>query len=76
MKLVGKLIEYNGFYGKIKCVDGVTYILLEKDLIDKEINVGDNVYFEGEHFNNLEADTDMARFVKVLRKENVNTKRN
>ena len=69
IKKYGKVVAYNGMSGTIKGVDGKSYLLLDKNLIDKELNVLDNVQFESENYVTDEVDIELARFVKVLRKE-------
>ncbi len=66
----GKITLYNGSYGIIKGIDGKDYTLLEKDLVSKNAVLHDNVVFEGETLVTPEVEVNMARFVKVLRKEN------
>lgn len=68
MKKYGKVTRYNGVFGQIKGVDGVDYVLLDKNVVDNEITVLDNVEFEGENFKTLEVDVQMAMFVKTLKK--------
>ena len=67
MKIYGKVIEYNGVYGIIKGVDGIDYKLLDKNIIDKNISVSDNVVFECERFKTCEVIVNIARFVKILK---------
>lgn len=69
MKNYGKVIEYNGIYGNVKGVDGVDYLLLKKNVIDSNIKALDDVEFESEFFKTTETEANIARFVKVLRKE-------
>lgn len=76
MKNYGKVIEYNGLFGNIKGVDGVDYVLLDKNLVDKDVNVLDNVEFEPEVFQTPEVEVQMARFVKSLTKEQTQQRRN
>ena len=71
MKNYGKVTEYNGLFGNIKGVDGVDYVLL-----DKNVNVLDNVEFEPEVFQTPEVEVQMARFVKSLTKEQTQQRRN
>ena len=74
MKKYGKVMTYNGMSGTIKGIDGKSYLLLDKNLIDKDLNVLDNVQFESENYVTEEVDVDLARFVKVLRKEKTRNK--
>ncbi|MBR6820788.1 MAG: hypothetical protein IKM55_01020 [Bacilli bacterium] len=76
MKNYGKVTEYNGLFGNIKGVDGVDYVLLDKNLVDKDVNVLDNVEFEPEVFQTPEVEVQMARFVKSLTKEQTQRRRN
>ena len=76
MKNYGKVTEYNGLFGNIKGVDGVDYVLLDKNLVDKDVNVLDNVEFEPEVFQTPEVEVQMARFVKILTKEQTQQRRN
>lgn len=69
MKKYGKVTRYNGLYGNIKCVDGVDYMLLDNNLVDKDVKVLDNVEFEPEEFTTPEVEVQVARFVKSLTKE-------
>ncbi len=65
----GKITRYNGNHGNIKGIDGKDYTLLEKNLVDKDAVLYDNVQFDGETITTPEVEVNMARFVKVLRKE-------
>ena len=76
MKNYGKVTEYNGLFGNIKGVDGVDYVLLDKNLVDKDVNVLDYVEFEPEVFQTPEVEVQMARFVKSLTKEQTQQRRN
>lgn len=76
MKNYGKVTKYNGLYGNIKGVDGIDYVLLDKNLVDKDVSVSDNVEFEPELFQTPEVEVQMARFVKSLTKEQNRRKRN
>ena len=69
MKNYGKVTEYNGVYGNVKGIDGVDYKLLDKNVVDKNIKLSDNVEFENEVFKTPEIEVNIARFVKVLKKE-------
>ena len=69
MKNYGKVIEYNGIYGKIKGVDGTEYKLLDKNIIDKNISPSDYVTFENQFFKTPEIEINIAKFVKILKKE-------
>lgn len=75
MKNYGKVTKYNGLYGNIKGVDGVDYILLDKNLVDTNISVSDNVEFESEVYQTPEVEVNMALFVKSLTKEHEKQRR-
>ena len=68
MKNYGKVTEYNGKYGNIKGIDGIDYTLLDKNIIDNELKVNDNVEFESDTYKTVDVEVNMARFVKVLKK--------
>lgn len=70
MKLNGKITNYQGIAGNIKGVDGKDYILLDKNLVDKneKVKENDNVQFEPEYFKTPEVEINMAMFVKTLKK--------
>lgn len=74
LKKYGKVVSYNGMNGTIKGIDGKSYLLLDKNLLDKDLNVLDNVQFESENYVTDEVDVELARFVKVLRKEKTRNK--
>ena len=69
MKNYGKITKYNGLYGNNKGVDGVDYVLLDKNLLDANVNVSDNVEFECEMYKTPEVEVKMAMMVKSLTKE-------
>ena len=69
MKNFGKVINYDGVYGKIKSIDDKEYILLDKNLIDKDIKESDNVQFESEKFQSIEVDVNVARLVRKYPKK-------
>lgn len=68
MKIYGKLVDYNGLFGHIKAVDGQNYIVLDKDILQANINVSDYVEFIGENYKTVETDINIARFVKKMDK--------
>lgn len=74
MKIIGNVEKYNGLYGSILGSDGKKYTLLSKDLVNKDlpIKVKDNVEFEPEYFQTSEIEMNVARFVKVLKKDKNN----
>lgn len=76
MKNYGKVTKFNGLYGSIKGVDGVDYVLLDKNLVDTDIKLYDNVEFEPELYQTPEVEVQMARFVKSLTKEQTQRKMN
>ena len=69
MKNYGKITEYNGVYGNIKGIDGNDYVLLDKHLLDRDVNVLDNVEFESEFYKTPEVEVQMATLVKSLSKK-------
>lgn len=73
-KKYGKVMSFNGLHGTIKGADGKSYLLLDKNLMDKHLHPLDAVQFEPERFVTDEVDVEVARFVKVLRKEKTKNK--
>ena len=69
MKNYGKITKYNGVYGNIKGIDGNDYVLLDKHLLDRDVNVLDNVEFESELYKTPEVEVQMATLVKSLSKK-------
>ena len=69
MKKYGKIVDFNGVFGNIKGIDGLDYILLDKNLIDIDVSVLDNVEFQSELYKTPEVEVQMAMFVKSLTKE-------
>ena len=69
MKNYGKTTKYNGVYGNIKGIDGNNYVLLDKHLLDRDVNVLDNVEFESELYKTPEVEVQMATLVKSLSKK-------
>lgn len=68
MKNYGKVIKYNGLYGKIKDNKGNDYVLLDKNILDKNIKEDDEVIFEKENHQTPELDINIARFVRKIKK--------
>ena len=68
MKNYGKVTRYNGVYGEIESVDGNNYTLLDKNVIDKDLKVLDDVEFESEVHKTPEIEMHVARFVRTLKK--------
>ena len=68
MKSYGKVESYNKVYGVITCEDGSKYVLLNSNVVDKDIKEEDTVEFEKETINSGEVSMNIAMFVKVLRK--------
>ena len=70
MKKYGKVINYEGVSGNIKGIDGINYLLLDKNIIETDLNIkkDDNVEFESEYIKTPEVEINIAMFVKVLKK--------
>ena len=68
-KKYGKVTKYNGIYGNIKDINGIDYKLLDKNTIDKNIKELDNVEFEQDIYKTEEVEINIARFVKLLKKD-------
>lgn len=74
MKIYGKVTDYNGDTGNIIGVDGKEYLVLEKDILDNEkIQKNSAVIFTSEIFETPEYSRNIARFVKILKRNNENS---
>ncbi len=69
MKTYGKVEKYNGYSGSILGVDGKEYLLLEKEIVEGQVEEKDDVSFVAEEYETPEHHEDIARFVKVLKKD-------
>lgn len=69
MKTYGIVVDFDGLYGHIKAVDGQNYIVLDKEIMSKNLNKFDYVEFVPEYYNTVENNINIARFVKKLEKE-------
>ncbi|MBQ4030770.1 MAG: hypothetical protein II625_03340 [Bacilli bacterium] len=70
MKTFGKIKDFDGYNGTIKGIDGKEYLLMKKEIIPpQELHENDKVCFEPEHFETVETEEDIARFVKKLEKK-------
>ena len=69
MKEEGIVIEYNGFIGKIRNMEGKEYLLLKKDIEDEKIvSINDKVTFTPDLFQTDEYRENVARFIRKLEK--------
>jgi len=68
MRKTGKIKEYDGYSGVIVDADKNTYLLLENDVLDKDLKTGDIVTFEPEVYKTLEIIENVARFVRKNKK--------
>ena len=67
MKEIGKVKEYNNYYGTIVDEKGDKYLLLKEQIMnDTEINNMDIVSFVPEEYKKNEVDQKIARFVKKI----------
>ena len=71
MKSYGKVFEYDGYVGTIIGVDGNNYMVLDTDLVDKDIKKDDYVSFDVEVYKDIELTRYIARFVKRINKEDI-----
>lgn len=69
MKTYGKVVDFDGIYGHIKSVDGENYIVLDKDMLTNNLKQSDYVEFIAEHYNTIETNINIARFVKKIDKD-------
>jgi len=70
MKNYGRVVKYGGISGTIKGNDGKDYLLLDKNIVSKDVNIEpyDDVEFESDYHKTCEIEVNIARFVKVLKK--------
>jgi len=71
MRSYGKVVEYDGYVGTIIGVDGNSYMVLDNDLVDKDIKKDDYVSFDVEVYKDIELTRYMARFAKRINKEDM-----
>ena len=71
MKSYGKIVEYDGYVGDIVGIDGKSYMFVDTDLLDKDINRDDYVSFDAEVYRDIELTRNMARFVKKIKKDDI-----
>lgn len=69
MKTYGKVIEYDGYTGTIKGVDGNDYLLLDTEVMTKDLAKDDYVSFDGEVYRDIEFTKYVARFIKKIEKD-------
>lgn len=70
MKEFGKVIEYDGYYGKITNQDGKEYTLFDKEIMNNEqLDKYDIVSYVPESYSNDEVEENIARFVKKIEKK-------
>ena len=74
MKTYGKVIEYDGYNGYIKGIDGNEYLLMESEIVGNELKSDDNVSFEPDVFETPEYKENVARFVRKLEKTDKKSK--
>ena len=71
MKSYGKVMEYDGYVGTIIGLDGNSYMVLDTDLVDKDIKKDDYVSFDKDLYKDIELTRYIARFVKRVNKEDI-----
>lgn len=71
MKSYGKVLEYDGYTGVIVGLDGNSYMVLDSDLVDKDIKSDDYVSFDKDVYKDIEITRYIARFVNKIRKEDI-----
>ncbi len=69
MKLVGVVIDYDGYNGMIEA-NGDKYLLLRDEIVDNEVlQKLDNVSFVPEIYKGFEVEEKVARFVRKIKKD-------
>jgi len=76
MKAEGVIKDFNNKYGKIVSVDGIEYLLLDKNTVGVGLYPGTLVEFESDMVEVLGEQMPIARFVKVLRYQDNHDKEN
>ena len=66
MKMYGKVIFYDGYFGKIIGEDNQEYLILKRNVIDN-LKENDYVVFEGNIFKDCELSKNIARFITVIK---------
>lgn len=70
MQEIGKVTEYNGYYGKIVGLDNREYLFLKNQIMTGEkINPLDDVSFVPENYLNGKFKENIARFIKKYNKK-------
>ena len=75
MKKVGKIENYDGYYGTIIDDEGNKHLLLKEELIDENIANNDEVSFVPEAYNYEDINESVARFIKKYKYNNDNHER-
>ena len=65
MKMMGKVISFDGYFGKIIGLDKNEYIILNHE-IHNNIKENDIVMFEIEKFQDIEVNKNIARFITSI----------
>ena len=71
MKSYGKVTEYDGYTGTIVGIDGKNYLLLDVELVDKDIKIDDYVSFDADVYEDVEFTRYVARFIKRIKKDDI-----
>lgn len=66
MKMYGRVISFDGFFGKIIGIDNHEYLILKNEVIGN-LKENDFVVFEGETFKEYELSKNIARFITVIK---------
>lgn len=71
MKCYGKIVDFDGYVGNIKGVNGKDYLFLCTDIVTGGIQIDDYVSFDCECYEDIELKKNMARFVKKMDKVDI-----
>ena len=70
MKEVGKVKDYNGYFGTIVSPEGNEYLLIKDEIIDNsKLEEEDLVSYKPEIFEDIEENKNIARFVRKYNKK-------
>lgn len=71
MKCYGKVAKWDGYGGIIIGSDGISYMCSYVDFIDKDIKMGDYVFFDKDVYEDVELTRYIARFIKRVKEVNI-----
>lgn len=67
MKTYGKVISFDGYFGKIIGIDNQEYLILKNE-VKSDLKENDLVIFDRELFQDNELSKNIARFITIIEK--------